>query len=157
MVMPQNPFEELIVLGTIFVILLAIGIYFILGIRRKIKNPEKITADDLLLRFSQLYDAGLLTREEYRLVKMRLASKLGQFSDLQRAETTSSRTENKTGKKKDANAARDPEFLLQQILTSELSISADGAFGKSTGKNTIYPTRKILSNHEEAEETDEEA
>lgn len=71
--LPQNRLESLLILGTVCAILLVCGIFVILHIRKTLLAPDTTTNDEQLLQFSQMYDEGELSKEEYRLIKLRFA------------------------------------------------------------------------------------
>lgn len=127
-ILPQNNLEELLVWGTIFIILFVIGIYLILNIRKSIKNDNRITNDELLLRFSKLYDEGKLTKEEYRQIKLQFAQKLkeerlGSYANQGTAAPFPSHKKGRKKKKKKRSESQDTAALLQSLLESSSSFA----------------------------------
>lgn len=162
--LPQNNLEELLVLGTIFVILFVVGIYLILNIRKSAKNDEQISNDELLLRFSKLYDEGKLTKEEYRQIKLRFAEKLKQEQKQPRSvKGNSEAAPRKKSKKKRKKKVpqTDTSAILQSLLDDSQSVSSSSfmASGHSSSSesssilvsqdsssSSILPVPPILSN-----------
>ncbi len=132
---PQTTLESILVLCTIFAILLAIGIYLILYIRKSTKNDGKITNDELLLRFSKLYDEGKLTKEEYRQIKLQFAQKLKEeqivASRQQTLDDSQGTKKPRKKKKKRHSDTQDSSVRFRNELESLLSLSPD------TSNNTL--------------------
>lgn len=72
----QNTAEETILQIVILAILIAIGLYIVLNLRKRLFTPERISSDLLLVQFRKMYEEGELTLDEYRTIKRNLSEEL---------------------------------------------------------------------------------
>ncbi|MDO5580679.1 MAG: hypothetical protein Q4G69_06060 [Planctomycetia bacterium] len=102
----QNTAEETIVEVVILAILIAVGLYIILNLRKRIFTPERISSDTLLVQFRQMYEDGELTLDEYRTIKRNLSEEL-----TARSIEVVQNTKNKKNKKDSGNKKSNEEIL----------------------------------------------
>ena len=76
----------LILAFTGLAIFAAIAWYILGKIRRSGRDVKTTSSEELLARFTQMYDDGELTREEFRSIKMYLVSNISAFSDAPKEE-----------------------------------------------------------------------
>ena len=80
--------------------------WYILGkIRRSGRDVKTASSEELLAQFTQMYDDGELSKEEFRLIKLYLVSNISAAADLSKEEKTP---------EEDAREAH-----LQELLRSE--------------------------------------
>ncbi|MDO5566166.1 MAG: hypothetical protein Q4G59_05870 [Planctomycetia bacterium] len=138
---PQTTLESTLIACTIFAILLAIGIYLILYIRKSVKSDGKITNDELLLRFSKLYDEGKITKEEYRQIKLQFAQKLKEEQILASQQQTMDDSRVKKSRKKKKKRGTDSQDTNDALLRSLLDGSNHIGLRSDTGRNSSAHTR----------------
>ena len=114
----ESPYISLVFWSIIFAVFFVIGIYITLKLREGIWKTETVSSDELLLRFSRLYDQNILSKAEYRAIKMQFADTLTAI-DPQQRETR--KTSKKSNKKR--NSVRpsqmtqaERELILQSLL-----------------------------------------
>lgn len=76
--------EEILIYGTITIILLVCGLYVVLYLRKTLKTNEEVTQDEQLLRFSKMFEGGEISKDEYRLIKMRFARTMQEQDQVER-------------------------------------------------------------------------
>ncbi len=108
----QKTIEETIIQLTIAAVLFVVGLYIILKIRKNMLKHALETNDIRLNEFRRMYDAGELSKEEYRAIKLFLADSL-----------TGSETESRSSqvplKQKKTGQESSREEILKNLLDSE--------------------------------------
>jgi hypothetical protein len=95
----------LILAFTGLAIFAAIAWYILGKIRRSGRGSRALSSEELLAQFSQMYDDGELTKEEFRAIKLFLVSDIATASELSKDEKSP---------EEDSRDAR-----LQELLRSE--------------------------------------
>lgn len=95
----------LILAFTGLAIFAAVAWYIIGKIRRSARGSASLSSEELLAQFTQMYDDGELSKEEFRAIKLFLVSNISSSVDLAKEEKTAD--------------VDDREARLQELLRAE--------------------------------------